>query len=70
MQQAFIDHDAFQCGYCTPGQIGVGGRLRPGWTRRVATDIQEFTNGNLCCAACPNIIAAAEDARDAIKDNR
>ena len=63
VQQAFIDHDAFQCGYCTPGQImsavgllAEGGPLTP-------DDIREGMSGNLCrCAAYPNIVAAVQDA--------
>lgn len=59
LQQAFIDHDAFQCGYCTPGQIlSAIGCIAEGHT---ATDdeLREFMSGNICrCAAYPNIIAA------------
>ena len=61
MQQAFIDHDAFQCGYCTPGQIcSAVGLLRE---RRVRTadDIRELMSGNICrCGAYPNILAAIQ----------
>ena len=61
MQQAFIDHDAFQCGYCTPGQImSAIACVKEGHacSRMV---IHEFMSGNLCrCAAYPNIIAAIE----------
>ncbi len=66
MQQAFIDHDAFQCGYCTPGQImSAIACVKEGHAgSRMA--IQEFMSGNLCrCAAYPNIISAIEDVRDA-----
>lgn len=64
MQQAFVDHDAFQCGYCTPGQImsavacvNEGHAVNP-------AQIREYMSGNLCrCAAYPNIVAAIEDAR-------
>ncbi len=61
MQQAFIDHDAFQCGYCTPGQImSAIACIREGHADS-RMDIQEFMSGNLCrCAAYPNIIAAIE----------
>ena len=66
MQRAFIEHDAFQCGYCTPGQImSAVALLREG---HAATDaeIAEFMSGNLCrCAAYPNIRAAIRDVRDA-----
>jgi xanthine dehydrogenase YagT iron-sulfur-binding subunit len=62
MQQAFIDHDAFQCGYCTPGQIiSAVACVREGRTRSTA-EIREYMSGNLCrCAAYPNIVAAIED---------
>ncbi len=67
MQQAFIDHDAFQCGYCTPGQImSAIACVNEGHTGS-RMEIQEFMSGNLCrCAAYPNIIAAIEDARSAM----
>ncbi|MDB5099730.1 MAG: xanthine dehydrogenase YagT-like, iron-sulfur binding subunit [Cyanobacteria bacterium RYN_339] len=65
LQQAFIDHDAFQCGYCTPGQLcSALGLLREG---RPATDaaIREGMSGNICrCAAYPNIVAAVREVRD------
>jgi xanthine dehydrogenase YagT iron-sulfur-binding subunit len=65
MQQAFIDHDAFQCGYCTPGQImSAVACVREGHATSAA-DIREYMSGNLCrCAAYPNIVAAVEQARD------
>jgi xanthine dehydrogenase YagT iron-sulfur-binding subunit len=61
LQQAFIDHDAFQCGYCTSGQIMSGVALiREGRTRSAA-EIREFMSGNICrCGAYPNIVAAIE----------
>ena len=64
MQQAFIDHDAFQCGYCTPGQIlSAIGCVREGHAESEA-DIREYMRGNLCrCAAYPNIVAAIEQAK-------
>src|SRR6185437_7604771 len=63
MQQAFIDHDAFQCGYCTPGQIMAAiACVREGHAR-TADEIREYMSGNLCrCAAYPNIVAAIEQA--------
>jgi xanthine dehydrogenase YagT iron-sulfur-binding subunit len=63
MQQAFIDHDAFQCGYCTPGQImSAIACVREGHAQSAA-DIREYMSGNLCrCAAYPNIVAAIEQA--------
>ncbi len=65
MQQAFIDHDAFQCGYCTPGQImSAVACVREGHAR-TDDDIREYMSGNLCrCAAYPNIVAAVRQGRD------
>ena len=62
LQQAFIERDAFQCGYCTPGQIcSAVGLLAEGRTR-TRDDIRENMSGNLCrCGAYPNIVAAIED---------
>ncbi len=64
MQQAFIDHDGFQCGYCTPGQIlSAVGCVREGKAGNEA-QIRESMCGNLCrCAAYPNIVAAILQAR-------
>jgi xanthine dehydrogenase YagT iron-sulfur-binding subunit len=66
MQQAFIDQDAFQCGYCTPGQImSAVACVREGHAGSPA-EIREYMSGNLCrCAAYPNIVAAIEQARTA-----
>lgn len=68
MQQAFIDHDAFQCGYCTPGQIlSAIGCVNDGYADGDA-DIREYMSGNLCrCAAYPNIVAAVKQARSEMK---
>ncbi|VBA34373.1 Putative xanthine dehydrogenase YagT iron-sulfur-binding subunit [Mycobacterium attenuatum] len=66
LQQAFIDEDAFQCGFCTPGQIMSGvGCIAEGHTAS-PSEIQEWMSGNLCrCGAYPNIVAAvATVARD------
>ena len=65
MQQAFIDHDAFQCGYCTPGQIlSAIACVREGHAE-TDDDIREYMSGNLCrCAAYPNIVDAIRQARD------
>lgn len=65
VQQAFIDHDAFQCGYCTPGQImSAIGCINEGHAGS-EDDIREYMSGNLCrCAAYPNIVAAIVQARD------
>ena len=63
LQQAFIDHDAFQCGYCTPGQIcSAAGMIAEGRARTI-DDIRELMSGNICrCAAYPNIVAAIRQA--------
>lgn len=64
MQQAFIDHDAFQCGYCTPGQIlSAIGCVTEGHAGSDA-DIREHMSGNLCrCAAYPHIVKAVGQAK-------
>ncbi|AEG91552.1 (2Fe-2S)-binding protein [Ramlibacter tataouinensis] len=63
MQQAFIDNDAFQCGYCTPGQImSAVACVQEGRASNDA-EIREYMSGNLCrCAAYPNIVAAVREA--------
>jgi xanthine dehydrogenase YagT iron-sulfur-binding subunit len=61
LQQAFIDHDAFQCGYCTPGQICSALGLIAEGKAKTADDIRELMSGNICrCAAYPNIVAAIQ----------
>jgi xanthine dehydrogenase YagT iron-sulfur-binding subunit len=61
LQQAFIDHDAFQCGYCTPGQICSAAGLLAEGRARDADEIRELMSGNLCrCGAYPNIVAAIQ----------
>ena len=64
MQQAFIDHDGFQCGYCTPGQImSAVACVREGHADTDA-DIREYMSGNLCrCAAYPKIVEAVKQTR-------
>ncbi len=78
VQQAFVEHDAFQCGYCTPGQIcsavGMLGEAREGWPSAVSADvggepaldgeeIRERMSGNLCrCGAYANIVTAIAEA--------
>jgi xanthine dehydrogenase YagT iron-sulfur-binding subunit len=78
LQAAFIEHDAFQCGYCTPGQIcsaiGMLGEVEAGWPSQVSGDvaaepildpdeIRERMSGNICrCGAYPNVVAAIEEA--------
>lgn len=61
LQQAFIEHDAFQCGYCTPGQICSAVALLREGRARTTDDIRELMSGNLCrCGAYTNIVAAIE----------
>jgi xanthine dehydrogenase YagT iron-sulfur-binding subunit len=65
MQQAFMDHDAFQCGYCTPGQILSGIACINEGHASTDEEIREYMSGNLCrCAAYPNIVEAVKQARD------
>jgi len=66
MQQAFIDHDGFQCGYCTPGQIMSAVALLHEHCGPNDDDVREAMSGNLCrCGAYPNIIAAIQAVRGA-----
>lgn len=67
MQEAFVKHDAFQCGFCTSGQIlSAVGCVHEGHAGSAA-EIRESMSGNLCrCAAYPNILAAIEEAKDQI----
>lgn len=69
MQQAFIDHDAFQCGYCTPGQImSAVACVHEGHAENDA-QIREYMSGNLCrCAAYPNIVDAIKQAKPQMKE--
>src|SRR4026208_213310 len=63
LQQAFIDHDAFQCGYCTPGQICSAVGLIAEGEANTADEIRELLRGNICrCGAYPNIVAAIQQA--------
>jgi len=65
MQAAFIEHDGFQCGYCTPGQIMSAVACVQEGHARTDAEIREYMSGNLCrCAAYPKIVAAVKDARD------
>jgi xanthine dehydrogenase YagT iron-sulfur-binding subunit len=62
LQQAFIEHDAFQCGYCTPGQICSAAGLIAEGRAHTADEIRELMSGNICrCGAYPNIVAAIEE---------
>jgi xanthine dehydrogenase YagT iron-sulfur-binding subunit len=63
MQQAFLEHDAYQCGYCTPGQIMSAIACVTEGHAGSDDEIREFMSGNLCrCAAYPKIVAAVRDA--------
>jgi xanthine dehydrogenase YagT iron-sulfur-binding subunit len=63
VQEAFIRHDGFQCGFCTPGQIMSAVALLAEGRAGSAEEIREFMSGNICrCGAYPNIVAAIEDA--------
>jgi xanthine dehydrogenase YagT iron-sulfur-binding subunit len=62
VQQAFLRHDAFQCGYCTPGQILSAVALLAEGRAGSEEEIREFMSGNLCrCGAYPNILAAIRE---------
>ena len=83
LQQAFIDHDALQCGYCTPGQIcsavGMLAELDAGWPSVISSDlnapsshdapeIRERMSGNLCrCGAYVHIVPAIIEAADEMR---
>jgi xanthine dehydrogenase YagT iron-sulfur-binding subunit len=62
LQEAFMKHDAFQCGYCTPGQLcSAAGLLKEG-RAHTREEIREYMSGNLCrCGAYTNIVDAIED---------
>jgi xanthine dehydrogenase YagT iron-sulfur-binding subunit len=63
MQQAFLEHDALQCGYCTPGQIMSAVACVNEGHARSRAEIREYMSGNLCrCGAYEGIVAAIEDA--------
>ena len=68
MQQAFLENDAFQCGYCTPGQIlSAIGCVTEGHAGS-DDEIREYMSGNLCrCAAYPKIVAAVKQAKPAVE---
>lgn len=66
LQQAFIDRDAFQCGYCTPGQICSAQGLIDEGHAHSREEIRELMSGNLCrCGAYTNIADAIEDVMQA-----
>jgi xanthine dehydrogenase YagT iron-sulfur-binding subunit len=65
MQAAFIEHDGFQCGYCTPGQIMSAVACVTEGHARTDDEIREYMSGNLCrCAAYPRIVEAVKQGRD------
>jgi xanthine dehydrogenase YagT iron-sulfur-binding subunit len=62
VQRAFIEHDAFQCGYCTPGQICSAVGLLGEDRAKSPDEIRELMSGNICrCGAYPNIVAAIQE---------
>jgi xanthine dehydrogenase YagT iron-sulfur-binding subunit len=64
VQAAFIEHDGFQCGYCTPGQICSAVALLKEGHAKSDGEIREWMSGNLCrCGAYPNIVAAIREAQ-------
>ena len=71
VQQAFIDHDAFQCGYCTPGQIMSAVGLITEGRAQTVDEIRELMSGNICrCGAYPKIVAAIQQAMAAMGGRR
>jgi len=65
MQQAFIKHDGFQCGYCTPGQIMSGIACINEGHAETKEDTREFMSGNICrCGAYPNIVKAIQEVKN------
>jgi xanthine dehydrogenase YagT iron-sulfur-binding subunit len=65
LQQAFIDHDAFQCGYCTSGQICSAAGLIAEGKAKTSDEIRELMSGNVCrCGAYPNIVRAILQAME------
>ena len=69
LQLAFIEHDGFQCGYCTPGQICSAQGLINEGKARTRDEVRELMSGNLCrCAAYPNIVDAVKQAKTQMKE--
>lgn len=65
MQEAFIKHDGFQCGYCTSGQIMSGVALIKEGHANSESEIREFMSGNICrCGAYPRIVNAIQDVKN------
>jgi xanthine dehydrogenase YagT iron-sulfur-binding subunit len=70
MQAAFLEHDAYQCGYCTSGQIMSAVALLHEPVGAADDDVREFMSGNICrCGAYPNIVRAIQHVRQAQKDS-
>jgi xanthine dehydrogenase YagT iron-sulfur-binding subunit len=68
MQQAFVDQDALQCGYCTPGQIMSAIACVTEGHAGSDVEIREYMSGNLCrCAAYPHIVEAVKQAKSAME---
>jgi xanthine dehydrogenase YagT iron-sulfur-binding subunit len=68
LQSAFIEHDGFQCGYCTPGQICSAVALLKENHANTDGEIREWMSGNICrCAAYPNILAAIKEAKTKVR---
>jgi xanthine dehydrogenase YagT iron-sulfur-binding subunit len=69
LQQAFLEHDAYQCGYCTPGQIMSALACISEGKASSASAVRDAMSGNLCrCSAYPNIVDAVLDAARRLKD--
>jgi xanthine dehydrogenase YagT iron-sulfur-binding subunit len=67
LQKAFISHDGFQCGYCTPGQICSAVGLMAEGHAKTADEIRELMSGNVCrCGCYPNIVAAIEEVMQGV----
>src|SRR6266487_1829785 len=68
LQSAFIEHDGFQCGYCTPGQICSAVALLKENHANNDDEIREWMSGNICrCGAYPNILAAIKEAKTKVR---
>jgi xanthine dehydrogenase YagT iron-sulfur-binding subunit len=68
LQAAFIEHDGFQCGYCTPGQICSAAALLKENHANSDDEIREWMSGNICrCGAYPNILAAIKEAKTKVR---
>jgi len=64
MQEAFVEHDGYQCGYCTSGQIMSATAMVKEFWGKTDADVKEAMSGNICrCGAYPNIVAAVQAVR-------